>query len=98
MPAAHIVKIEDARTGQWLRSLDPVTDPIQRVDMGWTMGDWNQLDVSVETTALRGCLMGPRPCGVTHADHRRAFPQTGSNSTNGCASNTTGYWISGPRR
>ena len=54
MPPAHTIKIEDARTGQWLRHLDPVTDPIYRIDMGWTMGDWNQLDVSVETVALRG--------------------------------------------
>ena len=56
MPLAHIIKIEDARTAQWLRHLDPVTDPIHRIDMGWTMGDWNQLDVSVETVALRGCF------------------------------------------
>ena len=53
MPLAHITKIEDARTGQWLRALDPVTDPIHRIDMGWTMGDWNQLDISIETVALR---------------------------------------------
>lgn len=53
MPPAHIIKIEDARTGQWLRHLDPVTDPIRRIDMGWTMGDYNQLDVTVETVALR---------------------------------------------
>lgn len=53
MPLAHIIKIEDARTGQWLRHLDPVTDPVKRIDMGWTMGDWNQLDVGVETVALR---------------------------------------------
>ena len=53
MPLAHIIKIEDARTGQWLRHLDPVTDPINRIDMGWTMGDFNQLDVSIETVALR---------------------------------------------
>ncbi|WVW84505.1 hypothetical protein I302_106539 [Kwoniella bestiolae CBS 10118] len=52
MPPAHIIKIEDARTGQWLRHLDPVTDPVKRIDMGWTMGDWNQLDVGVETVAL----------------------------------------------
>lgn len=56
MPLAHITKIEDARTGQWLRVLDPITDPIRRIDMGWTMGDWNQLDVSVETVALRGLI------------------------------------------
>lgn len=53
MPLAHITKIEDARTGQWLRHLDPVTDPIHRIDMGWTMGDWNQLDVTINTVALR---------------------------------------------
>lgn len=53
MPPAHVIKIEDARTGQWLRHLDPVTDPINRIDMGWTMGDWNQLDMGVETVALR---------------------------------------------
>jgi hypothetical protein len=53
MPTAHIIKIEDARTGQWLRHLDPTTDPIRRIDMGWTMGDWNQLDVTTETVGLR---------------------------------------------
>lgn len=53
MPIAHIIKIEDARTGQWLRHLDPVTDPVRRIDMGWTMGDWNQLDVTTETVGLR---------------------------------------------
>jgi len=57
MPPAHITKIEDARTGQWLRHLDPVTDPIHRIDMGWTMGDWNQLDVTVETVALHWCKL-----------------------------------------
>lgn len=60
MPLAHITKIEDARTGQWLRHLDPVTDPIHRIDMGWTMGDWNQLDVTINTVALRECN-GPVP-------------------------------------
>lgn len=53
MPMAHITKIEDARTGQWLRHLDPAEDPITRIDYGWTMGDWNQLDVGLETVALR---------------------------------------------
>jgi len=56
MPHAHITKIEDARTGQWLRHLDPITDPIKRIDMGWTMGDWNQLDVTTETVGLRECF------------------------------------------
>jgi len=59
MPHAHITKIEDARTGQWLRHLDPVTDPIKRIDMGWTMGDWNQLDVSTETVGLREFIVLP---------------------------------------
>ena len=54
MPFTHIAKIEDARTGQWLQTLDPLTDPIRHVDMGWMMGDWNQMDVFVETVALRG--------------------------------------------
>ena len=53
MPNAHIIKIEDARTGQWLRHLDHVTDPVRRIDMGLTMGDWNQLDVGIETVGLR---------------------------------------------
>lgn len=53
MPLAHMIKIEDARTGQWLKHLNPLTDPITRIDLGWTMGDWNQLDVTIETVALR---------------------------------------------
>lgn len=53
MPLAHTVKIEDARTGQWLRMLDKTTDPVTRFDMGWNMGDWNQLNVSIDTVALR---------------------------------------------
>lgn len=50
---AHATGIEDARTGQWLRALDPVQDPVQHVDLGWEMGDWNQLDYTTETVALR---------------------------------------------
>ena len=61
MPYSHVIKIEDARTGQWLRHLDPVTDPIHRVDMGWTMGDWNQIDMTVETVALRPLSFLSRP-------------------------------------
>ncbi|KIR36347.1 hypothetical protein I352_01295 [Cryptococcus deuterogattii MMRL2647] len=57
MTHAHITKIEDARTGQWLRHLDPITDPIRRIDMGWTMGDWNQLDVDIKTVALHWCKL-----------------------------------------
>lgn len=67
MPLAHIIKIEDARTGQWLRHLDPVTDPIHRIDMGWTMGDWNQLDVTVETVALR--TSSPLSMMIAEAGH-----------------------------
>jgi hypothetical protein len=66
MPLAHITKIEDARTGQWLRHLDPVDDPIKRIDMGWTMGDWNQLDVGLETVGLRESpLRAPNQEGST---------------------------------
>lgn len=70
MPLAHITKIEDARTGQWLRALDPKVDPIQRYDLGWMMGDWNQLDVGVETVGLRKSfpLVSPVRCRLT------AFP------------------------
>lgn len=53
LPYAHRIKIEDARTGQWLRLLDPVLDPVQRIDYGWAMGDWNQLNYTTETVALR---------------------------------------------
>ena len=53
MPLALIVSIEDARTAAWLEQLDPATDPVRRIDMGWTMGDWNQLDVSITTVAMR---------------------------------------------
>ncbi|EJT49571.1 hypothetical protein A1Q1_01286 [Trichosporon asahii var. asahii CBS 2479] len=52
LPYAHKIKIEDARTGQWLRLLDPVLDPVQRIDYGWAMGDWNQLNYTTETVAL----------------------------------------------
>lgn len=65
MPPAHVIKIEDARTGQWLHHLDPVTDPVERIDMGWTMGDWNQLDVSVETVGLRESSCGGCACGFS---------------------------------
>jgi hypothetical protein len=65
MPPAHVIKIEDARTGQWLHHLDPVTDPVERIDMGWTMGDWNQLDVSVETVGLRESGGGGCGCGCS---------------------------------
>lgn len=44
---------EDARTGQWLESLDPVVDPVERVDLGWSMGDWTQVNTTTETVALR---------------------------------------------
>ncbi|TXT10010.1 uncharacterized protein COLE_03944 [Cutaneotrichosporon oleaginosum] len=57
MPSAHVVKIEDARTGQWLRMLDKTTDPVTRFDMGWNMGDWNQLHVTVDTVALHWLKM-----------------------------------------
>ncbi|KAL7416438.1 hypothetical protein BDY24DRAFT_438946 [Mrakia frigida] len=49
---AHMTKIEDARTAQWLRHLDPEVDPVQYIDNGWTMVDYNQADLSLETVAL----------------------------------------------
>lgn len=50
---AHIYKWEDARTGQWLRNLDPTTDPVTIIDNGFSMGDYNQLDFKESTVALR---------------------------------------------
>lgn len=72
LPYAHKIKIEDARTGQWLRLLDPVLDPVQRIDYGWAMGDWNQLNYTTETVALRKCLT-PMAVSLTHrlAEARR---------------------------
>ena len=89
MPLAHIIKIEDARTGQWLRHLDPVTDPIRRIDMGWAMGDWNQLDVSVETVALREWR------GANSFTWLKSV-QTGLSYRTGSRSNTAGYSSCGP--
>ena len=106
MPMAHITKIEDARTGQWLRHLDPVEDPIHRIDYGWTMGDWNQLDVGLETVALREfAAWGTSSClckwGKT-ADGRgysrlALLParQTGVNGTTGSLNNKTRSKTSG---
>ncbi|KAL7418040.1 hypothetical protein BDY24DRAFT_335088 [Mrakia frigida] len=49
---AHTTKIEDARTSQWLRNLNPDTDPVEFIDNGWSMGDYNQLAYAPETIAL----------------------------------------------
>lgn len=56
LSAAHVSLFEDARTGEWLRHLDPLTDPVERVDLGWAMGDWNQVHVTSGTVALRELL------------------------------------------
>ena len=37
--------IEDARMGRMVQHLDPETEPVQWVDHGWKMGDWDQLTV-----------------------------------------------------
>lgn len=58
---AHIYKWEDARTGQWLRNLDPTTDPVTTIDNGFSMGDYNQLDLKESTVALRQSLPYFRP-------------------------------------
>jgi len=49
----HTARIEDARTGQWLTNLNPETDPVKWVDLGWMMADWDRMDDIVETTLLR---------------------------------------------
>ena len=81
MPHAHITKIEDARTGQWLRHLDPITDPIKRIDMGWTMGDWNQLDVTTETVGLRESSFSCLPLLIRLLALSPTIPCLGSETT-----------------
>jgi hypothetical protein len=49
----HSIRVEDARISQLLRQLDPVTDPVQRVDLLYNMADWNQVNATVNTMCLR---------------------------------------------
>lgn len=44
--------IEDARVGAWLSDLDPDQDPLKRIDVGWKMGDWNQVEIDEEIIGL----------------------------------------------
>ncbi|KAH9817587.1 family 31 glycosyltransferase [Melampsora americana] len=46
------VGIEDARVGAWLSELDPKVDRLNRIDLGWKMGDWNQLEIDQDSIAL----------------------------------------------
>ncbi|EGF97964.1 family 31 glycosyltransferase [Melampsora larici-populina 98AG31] len=46
------VGIEDARVGAWLSDLDDRVDRLMRIDLGWRMGDWNQLEIDSDTVAL----------------------------------------------
>ncbi|KAA1118154.1 hypothetical protein PGT21_032477 [Puccinia graminis f. sp. tritici] len=46
------VGIEDARVGAWLTDLDPVADPLVRINEGWKMADWNQVEIDKEVIAL----------------------------------------------
>lgn len=50
----HQQGIEDARTGQWLQSLNYIypKQSLSRVDNLWDMGDWNQLALKESTLAL----------------------------------------------
>lgn len=46
------VGIEDARVGAWLSELEPSQDPLIWIDVGWRMGDWNQLEIDEKTIGL----------------------------------------------
>ncbi|EIM23543.1 hypothetical protein E3Q22_01011 [Wallemia mellicola] len=50
----HQQGIEDARTGQWMQSLNYIypKQSLKRVDNLWDMGDWNQLALKESTLAL----------------------------------------------
>jgi len=39
------IGVEDAKIGRIISFLDPVTEPVEWVDHGWKMGDWDQLKV-----------------------------------------------------
>ncbi|OAV97793.1 hypothetical protein PTTG_25967 [Puccinia triticina 1-1 BBBD Race 1] len=46
------VGIEDARVGAWLTDLDPAQDPLVRINEGWKMADWNQVEIDKDVIAL----------------------------------------------
>lgn len=50
----HRRGVEDARTGQWLQTLQYIypKQPLLRVDNAWNMGDWNQMSIQQNTLAL----------------------------------------------
>lgn len=68
------IGIEDARVGSWLTELDPDRDPVQRVDVGWKMGDWDQMTIDEETLGLHWlkldewCVLSRSSCPKVEAD------------------------------
>ncbi|KAI7945195.1 hypothetical protein MJO28_010890 [Puccinia striiformis f. sp. tritici] len=46
------VGIEDARVGAWLTDLNPLEDPLIRIDEGWKMADWNQVEIDKDVIGL----------------------------------------------
>lgn len=52
MSLSSQVGIEDARVGAWLTDLDPVQDPVVRINEGWKMADWNQVEIDQDVIAL----------------------------------------------
>lgn len=46
------IGIEDARVGAWLTELDAQEDPVEWVDVGWKMGDWDQMEIDQDTVGL----------------------------------------------
>jgi hypothetical protein len=51
------IGIEDARMGRIIQMLDPKSEPVQWVDHGWKMGDWNQLQIDENTVAFHWLKM-----------------------------------------
>ncbi|KAG0144960.1 hypothetical protein CROQUDRAFT_659264 [Cronartium quercuum f. sp. fusiforme G11] len=52
MSAEAQVGIEDARVGAWLTELNADVDPVTRIDVGWKMGDWNQMEIDETSIGL----------------------------------------------
>ena len=53
MPGFHTNHTEDVQTAQWLRNLDPATDPIRSADLGRAMMSWKDENLGIETVAIR---------------------------------------------
>lgn len=48
----YAVGIEDARIGRLVQQLDPSKEPVEWIDHGWKMGDWDQLTVDENIVAF----------------------------------------------